>query len=175
MIVPSRLIASRSQGAALLLVIGATAALGVLATLLLSFSLLAYEGVALRVDGTQARLLAQAGILEVGTELEAGRLLVPVGGVVWQGNLPPPPSGLAPLPAAGKPLLTGAPGSGCGFRVTLARVLGPNGKPQSVILVGTLEIAMLVDARAEGWCGRGSAEVDARFAVVPGKSAVRLH
>jgi len=162
-------------GSALLLVIGATAALGALVAMFLSLSLLAYEGAALRVDGSQARLLALAGILEVEIELEAGRILVPSGGVVWEGTVPPAPSGLDPLPAAAKPQLLGAPGSGCGFRVSLARVLGPGGTAQSVILDGVLEAAMLVDARADGWCGRGAAEISARFAVVPGKIAVRLH
>ena len=163
------------HGSALLLAIGATAALGALATLFLSLSLLAYEGAALRVDGTQARLLARVGILQVEAELEAGRIIVPSGGVVWEGTVPPAPSGLDPLPAAPKPELLGAPGSGCGFRVSLARVLGPTGLPRSVILAGVPEAAMLVDAHAAGWCGRGAAEIEARFAVVPGKVAVRLH
>ncbi len=165
----------RSSGSALLLVIGATAALGALVTLLLSLSLLAYEGAALRVEGTQARLLARAGILEARTELGAGRILVSSGGAVWHGTVPVAPPGVDPLPAAGKPQLLGAPGSGCGFRVSLTRVLGPSGEPQSVILEGVPEAAMLVDARADGWCGRGAAKIGARFAVVPGKTAVRLH
>jgi hypothetical protein len=163
------------NGSALLLVIGATAALGALVTLLLSLSLLAYEGAALRVDGTQARLLARSGILEVETELAAGRILVPSGGIVWDGTVPTAPPGIDSMPAAAKPEILGAPGSGCGFRVSLARVLRPGGALQSVILDGVPDSAMLVDARAVGWCGRGAAEIDARFAVVPGKIAVRLH
>ena len=164
-----------SNGSALLLVIGATAALGALATLLLSLSLLAYEAAALRVEGAQARLLAGAGILEARTELEAGRILVPSGGVVWHGTVPVAPPGVDSLPAAARPQLLGAPGSGCGFQVSLTRVLGPSGELRSVTLDGVLESAMLVDARAEGWCGRGAAEIGARFAVVPGRIAVRLH
>ena len=175
MTIPPRPIEAHSRGAALLLVIGATAALGTLATLLLSFSLLAYESAALRVDGTQARLLAQAGILEVGMALEDGRLPVPAVELVWQGRVPPAPPGFDSLPVAGEPQLPGVPGGGCGFRVFLMRVLRPTGEPQVVIVDGALEPAALVDARAEGWCGRGAAEVEARFAVVGGKIAVRLH
>jgi len=175
MICSPRSIENQTRGSALLLVIGATAALGALATLLLSLSLLAYEGAALRVDGAQARHLALAGLLEARAELEAGRILVGSGSVVWQGTVPLAPPGLDPLPAAGKPPLLGAPGGGCGYRVSFARVLGPGGDPQSTILGGIPEAAMLVDARAEGWCGRGAAEIAARFAVVPGRIAVRLH
>ena len=172
---PSTTINRQTSGSALLLVIGATAVLGTLATLLLSLSLLAYEGAALRVDGAQARLLSRAGLLEIEIELEAGRIIVPSSGIVWDGTVPPAPPGIDPLPAAAKPQLLGAPGSGCGFRVSLAQVFEPSGKPQSVILSGVPEAAMLVDARADGWCGRGFAEISARFAVVPGKIAVRLH
>ncbi len=164
-----------SSGSALLLVIGATAVLGTLAALLLSLSLLAYDGAALRVDGAQARLLSRAGLLQIEIELQAGRVIVPSSGIVWKGTLPPAPSGLQPLPTAPNPRLVGTPGSGCGYHVSLTWVLGPGGRPQSVILNGVSGAAILVDARASGWCGRGVSQSEARFAVVPGKIAVRLH
>jgi hypothetical protein len=163
------------RGAALLLVIGATAALGTLAALLLSLALLAYEGAALRADGTQARLLASAGLLEVERELQLGRLAVPATGVVWQGTLPVAPPGVEVLPAADRPPLLGAPGSGCGFEVSLSKVLGPTGEPQSTTIEGVVEAATLIDARAKGWCGRGATAIEARFAVVPSTVAIRLY
>jgi hypothetical protein len=156
-------------------VIGATAALGTLAALLLSLSLLAYEGAALRADGAQARLLAVSGLLEVERELRLGRLLVPAGGIVWQGTLPAPPPGLDAPSAATKPQLLGAHGDGCGFQISLSRVRGPSGDDRWIDLSGMPGPAVLVDALAEGWCGRGVAEVEARFAVVPAITGTRLH
>jgi hypothetical protein len=141
-----------------LLVIGATAALGTLAALLLSVSLLAYEGAVLRADGAQARLLAAAGLLEVERELRLGHLLVPDA-----------------LSAAAKPQLLGAYGGGCGFQVSLSRVRGPSGDDRWIDLAGMPGPAILVDALADGWCGRGAAGIEARFAVVPAITGTRLY
>jgi hypothetical protein len=166
---------AESRGAALLLVIGATAALGAIAALLLSLSLLAYEGAALRADGTQAHLLASAGLLAVEWELQRGRLMVPAAGIVWQGTLPAAPPGFEALPAASQPSLLGEPGSGCGYEVSLSRVLGPAGEPRVTMIEGVPEAAILIDAEAAGWCGRGAAAIEARFAVVPSTTATRLY
>jgi len=127
-------------GSALLLVLGATAALGALALATLSVSLLAYEVAVLEHQGEQARLLARTGLDLASAELAAGRLAVPPLGLEtsWQLILPAPPPGAAPLPP------------GCGVSVRLSRV--PSGAPQE-----------LFDMFAEGQCGRGMHHRAARF------------
>ncbi len=57
----------------------------------------------------------------------------------------------------------------------VAQIQARRGGATATLTDGVPEAAMLVDARADGWCGRGAAEIGARFAVVPGKIAVRLH
>ena len=126
----------RDQGSALLLVVGATAALSALALATLSASLLAYEIAVLEHHGAQARLLAASALDLLAVELAAGRVRVPVAGVesAWEPALPEPPPGISPLP------------SGCGFRVRLLLVNGPSG-PQP--WEASVAPAVLVDAVAE--------------------------
>lgn len=149
-------------GSALLLVVGATAAISALTLALLTASLLAYEVATLEYEGTQARLLARSALDLVGRELAAARLTVPVtgGAVLWQHAAPPPPTGMPALPA------------GCGFQVRLTLVTGPAGTQrwQSAAVP-----AVLVDAVSEGRCGRGYSAVDGRFAVDSQGSVVRLY
>lgn len=151
----------REQGSALLLVLGATAALSALALATLSASLLAYEVAVLEHHGAQARLLAASALDLLAAELVAGRVSVPVAGAetTWEPPLPEPPPGAPPLPP------------GCGFRVRLSLVPGPSG-PQT--WEASTVAAVLVDAIAEARCGRGFDTLPARFAVGEDGSVVRL-
>jgi len=151
----------RDQGSALLLVVGATAALSALALATLSASLLAYEIAVLEHHGAQARLLAVSALDLLGAELASGRVGIPGAGTesVWEPPLPPPPPGTAPLPP------------GCGFRVRLSLVAGPSG-PQT--WEASVVPAVLVDALAEANCGRGFATMSARFAASDDGSIFRL-
>jgi hypothetical protein len=139
-------------GSALLLVLGATAALSALALATLSVSLLAYDIAVLEHQGEQARLLAHTGLDLVFAELAAGRLAVPPPGLEtsWQPVLPPAPPGAPPLPA------------GCGVVVRLSRV--PSSSP------GALVVAL-----AEGRCGRGLQERAGRFERAADGSLRRLY
>ena len=169
---------SRARGSSVLLVVGATAALATLAALLLTASLTAYESAALRLDGTQARLLAEAGLLEVGRALSSGELVVAEGSalpVVWTGQLPQAPTGFRPLAASPEPEPDAAPGGGCGYQVTLTVVAGPNGPQHAWPTTAEEPGPLLVDALATGWCGRGRSEIRARFAIEPERPARRLH
>ncbi len=149
------------QGSALLLVVGATAALSALALATLSASLLAYEIAVLEHHGAQARLLAVSALDVLGAELAAGRVGIPGAGAesVWEPPLPEPPPGTAPLPP------------GCGFRVRLSLVPGPSG-PQT--WEASAVPALLVDALAEAHCGRGFDTMSARFAMGEDGFVVRL-
>lgn len=152
----------RERGSALLLVVGATAALSALALATLSASLLAYEIAVLEHHGAQARLLAASALDLLAGELAAGRIRAPVAGAesVWEPPLPEPPPGSSPLPR------------GCGFRVRLSLVLGPSG-PQT--WEASTVPAVLVDAVAEARCGRGFDTLSARFAVGGDGLVVRLY
>ena len=150
------------DGSALLLVVGATAAIGALTLALLTASMLAYEVATLEYQGSQARLLARSALDLVGRELAAGRLMAPVTGgqVLWQLAVPSVPAGMPALPP------------GCGFQVRLTPVPGPAGVQtwRSGAVPSTL-----IDAVAEGRCGRGYGSIGGRFAVPAGGSAVRLY
>jgi len=152
----------RCEGSALLLVVGATAAVSMLALTTLSAALLAYEVAVLEHEGIQARLLTGSGLELVGGELAAGRLRVPVEGDVstWEPVLPPAPPGAAPLPR------------GCGVHVRLVVVSGPAG-PR--VWEGSEITAVLVDARAEASCGRGFDAREGRFAVAVTGAVTRLY
>ena len=150
------------RGSALLLVVGATAAISALTLALLSASLLAYEVASIEHQGAQARVLARSALNLTGAELAAGRLSVPAAGavVLWQETIPSPPPGMPALPA------------GCGFTVRLTLVAGPGGGRQ---WRGSVIPAMLVDAAVEGRCGRGHSALAGRFAVDINGSVVRLY
>ncbi|MFQ5745440.1 MAG: hypothetical protein ACE5HV_17945 [Acidobacteriota bacterium] len=168
----------RCQGSALLLVVGATAALATLATVLLAASLSATETAALRRDGVQARLLAEAGLVGIARAMASGQLRLDVGltePLVWDGVLPSPPAGFDALPAGSEPMADAAPGGGCGYRVALNMAVGADGSPIRVQVDGAGAEALLVDALAVGWCGRGRGEIEARFALLPGVWVRRLH
>lgn len=175
--------APRAQaGSALLLVAGASAAVAMLAMILLSAALSAYETAALRRDGIQARLLAASGLVRLADELAAGGVVIPrqVGSsTVWRGELPAPPVGSEPLRPAFAATLSLPPRGAastlgdCGFRVTLRPVPGPAGAQR---LSGTDGPgAVLVDAIAEGWCGRGYERLLARFALFDDGTIERLY
>ena len=156
------------KGSALLLVAGATAAVGALVAALLTASFVAYETAALRHDGTQARLLAESALGMLGAEIARRHVRLPGAAgdsVVWQGAAPAPPAGFA-APAA----MSGEP---CGFRVRLDVVPDPNGMRHELTPDGPG--ALLVDALAEGFCGRGYAAIEARFAVADDRSVARLY
>ena len=146
----------------MLLLIGATAALGTLALALLTASMISYEIVASRHDGAQARLLAESALELVESEIETGRLAVPMtgGAVAWSGDLPIPPPGIAALPDE------------CGFGARLSTVAGPTGvqRLRSAAFEG-----VLFDVVAEGWCGRGFHAREARFAVADDLRIERLY
>lgn len=151
-----------SSGSALLLAVGATAAVSALALATLSASLLAYEIAAVEHQGTLARLLARSGLDLAVAELAMNRLPPPAAGaqVAWTPALPPPPSGAPPLPA------------GCGFRVVLTRVATappPVGPPPPV------PAPILIDAVAEARCGRGFERRSARLARAADGSVARLY
>ena len=152
----------------MLLVAGATAAVGALGAALLTASFIAYETAALRHAGTQARLLAESALDMLGAEIARGQLRLPVAAgdsVVWEGQPPSPPAGFeAPLAMSGEP---------CGFRARLQAVPGPNGVRYELTPDGPG--AFLLDVLAEGFCGRGYAALEARFAVTDGRSVVRLY
>ncbi len=156
------------RGSALLLVVGATAAVGVLVAALLTASFIAYETAALRHEGTQARLLAESALDMLGGEIARRRLRLPAAagdGVVWEGKPPSPPAGFeAPSAMGGEP---------CGFRARLEAVPASNGMRYELTPDGPG--ALLVDVLAEGFCGRGYAALEARFAVADDRSVVRLY
>jgi hypothetical protein len=161
-------LAGRQAGSALLLAVGATAALGTLALALLSASLAAYEIAALQGSGAQARLLAESALDRVGEEVARGRLGLPGAGetTVWEAAPPPPPPGVSgPSGASAGP-------SGCGFRARLSLVPGPFG-PQRLAADG-IE-ATLFDVLAEGWCGRGYHRREARYARRDDGGVLRLY
>jgi hypothetical protein len=160
--ISGRSAACRQGGSALLLVVGATAAVSALALATLSASLLAYEIATVEHQGALARLLARTGIDLVYGEIRANRLAPPAAGaqVTWAPALPPPPAGAPPLPA------------GCGFRVVLSRVAmatPPAGPPPAA------PPPVLIDAVAEARCGRGFDRRSARFARADDGSVVRLY
>ena len=156
------------RGSALLLVVGATAAVGVLVAALLTASFIAYETAALRHEGTQARLLAESALDMLGGEIARRRLRLPAAagdGVVWEGKPPSPPAGFeAPSAMGGEP---------CGFRARLEAVPASNGMRYELTPDGPG--ALFVDVLAEGFCGRGYAALEARFAVADDRSVVRLY
>ena len=151
---------SAESGSALLLVVGATAAIATLAAAMLSTSLLAYEIAALDHQGTQARLLAASALDALAGELQAGRLAAPGTGneIVWTEATPV--VGVATLPA------------GCRFEVRLRAAVGPRGEP---LVDSSVPPARLLDAVAEGRCGRGLEVREGRFAVAADGSMTRLY
>jgi hypothetical protein len=150
------------SGSALLLVVGATAAISALSLALLTAPLLAYELATLEYEGAQARIMARSALDLVRRELATGRVAMPAAGapVLWQSAAPPVPPGMPALPP------------GCGFQVRLTPVRGPAGTQQ---WRSGAAPASLVDAVAEGRCGRGYNSVGGRFAVATGGSVVRLY
>jgi hypothetical protein len=150
------------EGSALLLVVGASAALAAIAMALLTASFLAYEIAALEYHGSQARALAQSALELTGRELAAGRVAVPSLGMAsqWQHSAPAAPAGMPALPP------------GCGFQVRLTAVRGPGGAQQ---WGASAFPATLVDAVAEGRCGRGFSTQAGRFAVDIRGAAIRIY
>ena len=148
------------SGSALLLVVGTTAAIGTLAAALLSTSLLAYEIAVLDHRGAQARLLAASALSALAEELAAGRLPAPGAGneIVWTDDVPAAPG-------------TGVP-VGCRFEVRLSVPTGPQRQP---LYDSSTPPARLIDAVAEGRCGRGLAIREGRFALAVDGSVVRLY
>ncbi len=156
------------RGSALLLVAGATAAVGVLVAALLTAAFIAYETAALRHDGMQARLLAESALDMLGVEIARRQVRLPTAAgdsVVWQGQPPAPPAGFAaPSARSGEP---------CGFRARLETVPSAAGVRYELTPDGPG--GLLVDVLAEGFCGRGYAALAARFAVTADRSVVRLY
>jgi hypothetical protein len=144
---------ARERGSALLLVVGATAALGALALATLSVSLLSYEIAVVEHHGEQARLLSRTGLDLVARELIAGRLAPPPPGIeaTWTAVPPPPPPGAPPLP------------QGCRVIVRLTRVDTAITPP------------VLFDVLAEARCGRGFDRRDGRFARAADGTVRRLY
>ncbi len=153
---------ANDRGSALLLVVGATAVLAVISMALLTASFLAYEVAALEYQGSQARVLARSALELTGRELAAGRIAAPSPGAtsVWQSVVPAAPAGVRSLPP------------GCGFEVRLTTVAGPAGPQQ---WRGSAVPATLLDAVAEGRCGRGFNSLAGRFALDLQGTVVRLY
>lgn len=161
----------RQRGSALLLVAASSAVLLTLAATLLAAALAAWQTAVLRSDAAQAGWLASAGLREAVDGLATGRILLPSGSspVVVTGVLPDPPPGVEPLPAGAAPAPAGPPGGGCGFRVAVRTVRGPDGTPREVAFTGApAGVGRLVELRGEGWCGRGHATRTARAVALPG-------
>lgn len=152
----------QQQGSALLLVVGATAAMSALALATLSAALISYEVAALEHEGAAARLLAVSGLELVAAELAAGRQVPsPLAATDWLPALPTAPAGAA-LPA------------GCGVRVRLSAAdAGPS--PPLPLPPGEEPPPLLVDAVAEARCGRGLDRREARFAVAVDGMVRRLY
>ncbi len=148
------------SGSALLLVVGTTAAIGTLAAALLSTSLLAYEIAVLDHQGAQARLLAASALGALAGELAAGRLPAPEASneIVWTEEVPSAPG-------------RGVP-AGCRFEVRLSVLTGPRGQP---LYDSSTPPARLIDAVAEGRCGRGLEIREGRFALAVDGSVTRLY
>jgi len=148
------------SGSALLLVVGTTAAIGTLAAALLGTSLFAYQIAVLDYQGEQARLLAASALGALAGELAAGRLPAPgvSNEIVWAED--------APLPSG--------PGvaAGCRFEVRLSVPMGPQGQP---LYDSSTPPARLIDAVAEGRCGRGLEIRKGRFALAADGSVARLY
>ena len=152
--------AGAESGSALLLVVGATAALGTLAAALLSTSLLAYEIAVLDHQGAQARLLAASALSALAGELAAGRLPAPgtSNEIVWTDDVPSAPGTEVP--------------AGCRFEVRLSVSTGPYGQP---LYDSSTPPARLIDALAEARCGRGLSVREGRFTIAVDGFVARLY
>ncbi len=168
-----------------MVVIGATAALSVVASLLLLSSLAAYEATGYRADRAQAEVLAQAALRQTGRALRLGLLPLPRRGSpvrIRNGFIEPGgaqvPVATFPVPAPGWPPTTGRPPDpdtsilGVGALVTLQVVVGPRGDLRE----RTTEAGSgrLIEATVISWYRRSLVARRGRFALLPDGSVQRL-
>ncbi len=171
------------SGAALLVVTGVTAALAMLAALMLAAALASYEARSYRADLVQARALADAVVHQVVVALSNGQLPRPTvsrpvrvrngvleasGAAVPVAAFPTPAWGGWP-PAVGSASLPGAAVLGLGASATLSRVVGPEGEPRA----HGEPPGELIDVDVAAWFRRASVQHRARLAVT-GQAARRL-
>ena len=173
------------SGSALLVVIGATAALSVVASLLLLSSLAAYEATGYRADRAQAELLAQAALGQTGRALRLGVLPLPRrahpvsmrNGFIEPGGTQVPVATF-PTAAPGWPATTARPPGpdasilGVGALVTLQVVVGPRGDLRE----RTTEAGSgrLIEATVISWYRRSRVTLRGRFVLLPDGSVQRL-
>lgn len=156
----------RERGAALLVVIGATAALAVPVCLLLFAAGVAYEVQGYRAERAQAEQLAGAVLLQAADALEAGEIPAPTAtravrvrnGVLEGAARPVDVARFPRPPAAAWPALADAPPTtdpplfGVGAEVELAAVTGPRGDVRGRSL--TPDGSVLVDVQVRAWFRR---------------------
>lgn len=157
------------SGAALLVVIGATAALAVPVTLLLFAAGTAYDVQGYRRERQQAEQLVRAVVLQAAAALEAGSVPSPAPGrtvtvrngvlegagrTVDVARFPRPPAADWP-PLTDAPPLGEPPVFGVGAEVTLSSVIGPRGEARGRSL--TADGSRLIDLRVRAWYRRAVA------------------
>lgn len=166
-------------GSALLVVVGATAALAVMAQLLLLASTTVWAILSFHLDREQAVELARAGLVQVDAGLRAGALTVPEGDAVVDvggelSSIPSPPPGWwreGPRPwppTTPEPPVASSPALGKGRAVLLRRVPGPDGEPRTVPVSteeGETVEAALLEVRMVAWFRRATVETAGRFLV----------
>lgn len=173
-------LADRS-GTALLVVIGATAALAVPATLLVYAAGIAYQVQGYRLERRQAVALARTAALQAAAALEDGSLPIPAPGrplmvrngvlqstgrLVDVARFPRPPG--ADWPAASDvPPLGDPPTFGVGAEVEVVAVIGPAGEARGRSL--TADGSRLVDLRVRAWFRRAVAARSARALLEDGR------
>lgn len=136
-----------SRGSALLLVIGATAGLSVLASMLLLASLTAYETAAIRHERAQAQALAEGVLLQLRNALAAGE------------PVPAPAFPEAP-PGAGWPERSDAPEAGAAGGFGVALEVWPRVDPDGNAVPGAEPDTWLLQARVTAWFRRGVVQLE---------------
>lgn len=164
-----------SRGAALLIVVGATAALAVPVTLLLYAAGVAYEVQGYRAERAQALQLARAVLLQAAAALENGELPLPdpgrpvlvrngvhegPGRPVSVARFPRPPGAGGWPPRTDAPPVGDPPAFGHGAEVEIVAVTGPRGDARGRAL--TPDGSRLVDLRVRAWFRRALVENTAR-------------
>jgi len=165
-------------GAALLVVIAATAGLTVMTSMLLLSGRVAYEIAGMRADSMQAAALAEGTIRQAIAALEAAALSPPAAGTplrVLNGVAPgglllpvarfPRPPGPARWPAITEDPEIRPPGGGLGAEVILEVVVGPRGEVRSRFPGGE---GTLMRASARAWFRGAVAERAATLLAVGG-------
>lgn len=164
---------SEPTGSALLPVMGATAGVSVMTSMLLLASLTAYEVAGVRNERAQAQALAAGTLLQLRQAVASGEIPVPEPGVevhvrnglLADGSAVPVADFPAPPGEARWPALSAAaafaPDGGFGASAMLRRLAGPDGEPVPGASPGTWLLAVRVSA----WYRRGLVEIEESISI----------